>query len=506
MHNEISGGAPASASSVVQRVVPAYVLALFDIAQFSSVLQPMIQQGYLETSFEDYLESRNGYWTNTQMDSFTERFDKHRGTTITRTRPGLKAPVQAPINPAAAQLAPTDGIAPSSFAVEQYTFTPFELGDGDEIDLIGTNFAIVDRFKHMVKVNDHQAEQSMDVLARDTYTAGYAVGASFATAAQATTGANAIVQMDDIRGLDTVIVNGQVLPVSPTNPLPAIVYPGGVRANGYAVMINGATAAPGNTSSMAFVLAGLPGSPFPTRGNGISGSISVVNLPNAIVKGDIVVAGDAPFQIVGVANKLHFSQLSAASGDTILTSAMLIAARGYLENNGVPFAQNRDSETEGTYAWHGAANTMMSLYNDPDFKQANQTLGQSTIYQNGKVSQYLGVTFLTNTNAPRISLPTGGFAYLSILTGQDCIMDEWYEGLEDWADNQLNPAHVTLRRGIAQILMPAYADVQGRRARMSWLSIRDMICPTDVTRSSVIMTGSGTRRTRALALWTYGAV
>jgi hypothetical protein len=506
MQNMNRDGATASAHLVVQRAVPAYVLALFDIAQFSAVLQPMIQQGYLETEFDDYLEAQNGYWVNAEMDNFTERFEKHRGTTITRTRPGLKAPMQVPVNPTSAQTAPTDGVNPSSFAVEQYTFTPFELSDGDEIDLIGTNFAIVDRFKHMVKVNNTQGVQSCDLLARDTYTAGYAVGATFATSVQGTTGANRTVLVDDTRGLDTVIVNGQVVPVSPSNPLPAMIYPGGVRANGYAVSINGATPAGTNISSYAFVAAGTPGTPAATRGNGTSGTISFVNLPNAIAIGDIIVAGDAPYQIVGVANKLHYSQMSASSGDGNLTSAMLIAARGYLENNAVPFAKNRNNEDEGTYCWYGASNVMMSLYNDPDFKQANQTLGQSKIYQNGRISQYLGMTFLTNTNAPKVPLPGGGYAYLSIVSGFGAIRDEWYEGLLDWANNDLNPAYVTLRAGIAQIMMPAYADVQGRRARVSWLTIRDMICPTDVTRSSVVLTGSGSRRTRAIAVWTYGAI
>ena len=493
--------------------MPPYVLALFDIANFPAVLQPMIQQGYLETQFEDYLEATNGYWVNAQVDQFTERFDKNRGTTITRTRPGLKAPVQVPVDNVAAQTPPNNGLSPSTFQIEQYTFAPFELSDGDNIDLIGTNFAIVDRFEHMVKTNIHQGVQSVDLLARDTYTAGYAVGTTYALANGSGTGANQTVHVDDIRGLSTVVVNGQVVAVSPANPLPAYIIPGGVFANAVAVQINGAVADAANVSNFAFNGAGTPGAPGNTRGNGQSGTLTFVNLASGVNQNDVIKAGDAPYQIVGAnsygtntnAIKSCWSQLTAVQ-DSILTSAMLLAAKAYLRNNAVPFAVGGNGENEGTFCLHCSENVMLSLYNDADFKQANQTLGQSKIYLDGKVSQYLGVTFLPNTNAPKIPLTGGGFAYLSILTGKGAIQDEWYEGLEDWASSDKNPASISIENGIAQILMPAYSDVQGRRAWLSWLTIRDMVCPTDVTRNSVILTGSGSRRTRAVALWTYSAI
>lgn len=485
--------------------VPPYTnLAVFaDIADFPPVLQNMIQVGYLETKFENYLTAVNGYWVNANQEMFQERFEKNRGTTITRTRPGLKAPVTVPVDNSAAQTPPQNGFTPSTFAIEQYTFAPFELTDGDEIDLIGTNFAIVDRFEHMTRVNVHQGVQSCDILARDTYTAGYGVGAARATANGSGTGVNATVAVDDIRGLDTVIVNGRVTPVSPANPLPVFVYLGGILSGKTAMSVNGATPDGTNLSEYAWVGQGTPGAPLATRGNGVSGTISFVNITNAISTNDIIVAGDAPFQLVGATGKLHWTQL--VSSDGILTSTMLLAAKGYLRNNAIPFAINRGGENEGTYCLHCAENVMLSLYNDADFKQANQTLGLSKIYQDGKVSQYLGVTFLPNTNAPKVPIPNGGFANLAIMTGYGAIQDEWYEGLEDWASSEMNPAYITLDQGIAQILMPAYGDVQGRRARMSWLTIRDMVCPTDVTRSSVVLTGSGSRRARAIAVWVYSA-
>jgi hypothetical protein len=492
-------------------VLPAYELAIFDIADFPTQLQPMIQAGYLETEFDEFLVGTNGYWEAVDGDTFAEKvFEKNRGVTITRTRPGLKAPVVVAIDPAAAQTGPNDGISPSDFYIEQYTFAPQEFGDGIDLDLIGTNFGIVDRFEHDVKASNKQAIQSVDLLARDTYLLGYGTGATVALAAVS----GGTVHVDDIRGLATVITvgpggtNGLITAVSVGTPLPAVIYVGGSGTNQKTCNITAAV--PDVTNISNYVPYGLPygapGAPTNARANGISGTLTVANVQSgyAIAQGDIIVAGDAPMQLIS-GGGVHFSQLQGGDG---LTSALLLDAVGNGQNNAVPFAMNRDSEDEGTYIAHIAPSIMRSLFNDDDFKQANQTLGQSKVYKKGKVSQYLGVTFLENTNAPRIPLKLyggTGYAYPTIVTGQGALIDTWYEGLEDWVNNGLNPGYVVLDRGIAQILMPAYADRHGRRVKIDWLTIRDMVCPTDVTRASSVLTGTGARRARATVIWTWSA-
>lgn len=489
--------------------MPAFALALFDIAQFPAALQPMIQQGYLETSFEDYLEAVNGYWVAADQGQFTEEFERHRGTTITKTRPGLKAPIQVPADPAAAVTPPDNGVTPSDFDIEQYTLAPQEFTDGSNMDLIGTNFAIVNRFKQYVRSNIHQGVQSVDLLARDTYIAGYAVGRARVTA-DAAAGSAVQVAVDDIRGLSDVITvgssstNGQLKPVSSSNKLPITVYPGGSSTGAWTANIELAVADTSNVSDFALVKAGSPGSPMATRGNGISGVVTIDTVPSGgINAGDIVVAGDAPLQLIGASGVAHWTELSSA--DANLASAQLLDAVGKLRDNAVPYAANDDGATEETYAFHCSASVMRTIFNDSDFKQANQTLGQSAVYRGGKVSQYLGVTFLPNTNAPKIPLSGGGFANLSFVTGKGALIDSWYAGLEDWVYSQFNPGYCTLANGIAQILMPAYASRQGRGMNMDWLTIRDMTAPTDVTRSSVVLTGSGSRRARCLPVWTYSA-
>jgi hypothetical protein len=483
-----------------------------DIAQFPSQLQPMIQQGYLETELEDFLTAHNGYFESSDGAIFSQKYEKHRGTTITETRPGLKAPVVTVTANATAVTGPSDGITPTDFAIEQYTFTPFEIEDGMDLDLIGTNFSIVDRFMHQLVVAYHQGVQSIDLLARDTFLASYATGSTVATTGYST-GSAVAVAVDDIRAFQTVITtgtggtNGAIVATNSTNSLPITIYPGGSTTGAWTTSVTLAT--PAGTNISKFVPYGLgtygsQGAPNNCRANGVSGTLTM-NVTTAIVSGDVIVAGDAPSQIIAT-GVLHFSKLPT-TGSSLLSTNILDCVN-ILENNAVPHAQNNDGDSEGTYIAHIAPNVLRSLYNDPDFKQANQTLGQSAIYKAGETSKYLGVTFLKTTNAPRIPLTAyggSGYAYATIITGHGALVDRWYEGLEDWAANSYNPGYVTISGGVAFILMPAYQDRQGRNMHIDWLSIRDMVCPTDVTRSTVILTGNGARRARSVVLWTYAS-
>ena len=501
------------------RWVPSFELFLFstDIAQFPTQLQPMIQSGYLETELEEFITANNGYFESSDAAIFSQKYEKHRGTTITETRPGLKAPVVVATSNAAAQTPFQDGISATDFAVEQYTFTPFEIEDGMDLDLIGTNFSIVDRFEHQIKVAWHQGHQSIDLLARDTFLASYATGTTVATGTAAA-GSAVGVLVDDIRAFSTVITvaaggtNGQIVATSNTYKLPITVYNYSAGAVSGSWTANAALAVAAGSNISNFVPSGLAtygaqGAPNTARANGVSGTITIDTIPSgkSIAVGDVLVAGDAPAQILAT-GVLHFSKLPSASSG--LASANLLDAVNILENNGVPHAQNRDGESEGTYVAHSSPNAIRQLYNDSDFKQANQTLGQSAIYKKGKISQYLGITFIPTTNAPRIALAAyggSGYAYATIITGHGALVDRWYEGIEDWATNPNNPGYVTIEDGIAFILMPAYADRQGRQMHIDWLSIRDMVCPTDVTRSSVVLTGNGARRARTVVVWSWGA-
>ena len=58
------------------------------IQNFPAALQPIIQQGFLEQTFQEFLQSALGY----RMAAKRENFKTNIGETLTKTRPGLKAP------------------------------------------------------------------------------------------------------------------------------------------------------------------------------------------------------------------------------------------------------------------------------------------------------------------------------------------------------------------------------------------------------------------------------
>src|ERR1700733_15535122 len=94
------------------------------IDNFPTALQPIIQLGYLEREFQDYLTSVLGY----RQGAIREPISTNIGETITKTRPGLKAPTTTPMNPVN-NTNFDNGMTSSTWTVEQYTMTLNQYGD-----------------------------------------------------------------------------------------------------------------------------------------------------------------------------------------------------------------------------------------------------------------------------------------------------------------------------------------------------------------------------------------
>ena len=182
------------------------------IQNFPASLQPIIQQGFLETTFEKFLQSALGY----RMAAKREGFRTNIGETLTKTRPGLKAPVTTPLV-ASANTNLDNGLSPTTFTVEQFTLTLAMYGDSIDLNTVTNKVGIVDQFLQNVRVNAIQAGQSLDRIARNKLFAGFL---GYNTRVRTTLGgAAATISVDDITGFATVLVNGKPTPVSSTNPL-----------------------------------------------------------------------------------------------------------------------------------------------------------------------------------------------------------------------------------------------------------------------------------------------
>src|ERR1700720_2592447 len=138
------------------------------IDAFPAALQPIIQSLMLEREFQEYLTSVLGY----RQAAVREPISTNIGETITKTRPGLKAPVTTPMNPTT-NTNFDNGMTSSTWTVEQYTMTLAQYGDTIDLNTVTQKVGIVDQFLQNAKVNAIQAGQSLDRIARNRLFAGY---------------------------------------------------------------------------------------------------------------------------------------------------------------------------------------------------------------------------------------------------------------------------------------------------------------------------------------------
>ena len=110
------------------------------IQNFPAALQPIIQLGFLEKEFETNLQSVLGY----RMAAKREVFRTNIGETLTKTRPGLKAPVTRPLQ-ASGNTNLDNGLTPTTWTVEQYTLTLAMYGDTINLNLERQGPLMLDR-------------------------------------------------------------------------------------------------------------------------------------------------------------------------------------------------------------------------------------------------------------------------------------------------------------------------------------------------------------------------
>ena len=85
------------------------------ISSFPAALVPIIQTGFLEREFQDQLQSLIGFRNVARREIFAANI----GETLTKTRPGLKAPTTTPMVPSN-NTNLDNGLSPSTWTVEQY--------------------------------------------------------------------------------------------------------------------------------------------------------------------------------------------------------------------------------------------------------------------------------------------------------------------------------------------------------------------------------------------------
>lgn len=436
------------------------------IQNFPASLQPIIQQGYLEREFQEGLESVLSYRAVARR----ERFPNRIGETVTKTRPGLKAPVTAPLSPSA-NTNLDNGLTPSTWTVEQYTLSIAMYGDTIDLNMVTDRVGIAEQFLQNAKANGIQSAQSLDRIARAALFNAYMGGN---TRIRTTLGAPAAtIAVDDIRGFQQVFVYGVLTAPSGTNTMTVTVGASTYTLTGAAADgINVSTAPGGISGTLTF-----------------SGNVTVADG----TAGNTVTAfnagtGTAPF-ILRPNGRGNTSQVV---GTDLLTMGSVLDAVAYLRANGVP-------TIDGMYNLYLDPVSGRQIFADPDFKLLFQgATGANREFRLGRVVELVDVRFIPTTEA-YIQTLGGVKIRRPILVGAEALVEGDFEGMgaRDIAGDN---AIIDMADDICHVTREPLDRLQQIIAQ-SWYWIGGFTAPTDQTvNPNIIPTASASYYKRAVVI------
>jgi hypothetical protein len=414
------------------------------IQNFPAALQPIITQGFLDREFEMALKSRLGY----RLIADREEFSVGIGETLTKTRAGLKPSITTPLA-AASNTNLDNGLTSTNWGVEQYTISLNFYAATQDLNMVTSRVGIASQFLQNAATNGEQAARSLDELARNALFAPYFGGNT--RVATTLSAAGPSVETDDIRGFQAVFVNGVQQNVSTSNPLTVT-----VGSNVYNVV--GVTPDPTNTS---------------TAPNGVSGALlfaSNVTVADGTA-GNAIKAATAS-SIVRPASRGTTAALQAT--DT-LTMANLLDAVALLRRNAVPLV-------DGVYNCYLDPISARQLFADSDFKQLFQGATSSNpVFRQGMVSDFLGLRFLTTTEAYVQTHPSiaGLYVRRPIVCGQGALIEGDFAGM---AADDVAPKDslVNVIDNVAMVTREPIDRLQQIIAQ-SWYWIGGFCAPSDTT-------------------------
>jgi hypothetical protein len=416
------------------------------IQNFPAALQPIIQQGFLEREFQQALRSRLGYRACADREEFAVGI----GETLTKVRAGLRPAVTTPLAPST-NTNLDNGLTAGSWGVEQYTLTLNNYASTIDLNMVTSRVAIASVFLHNAYVNGEQAARSLDDLARNALFGAYFSGNTRVAGTLATSGP--VIEVDDIRGFQTMFVNGLQQAVSSSNPL-------AVTVGADAYMVVGAAPDATNVS---------------TTPNGISGALTFSS--NLSVSdgtaGNTVLA--ATGSLILRPNGRSNTNLLVA-GDTLAMTNVLDAVAN-LRLNAVP-------DIDGAYNCYLDPISARQLFADQDFQRlfigatsANEVFKPGQ----GVVNDFLGLRFVLTNEAfvqPYTNV-AGAIVRRPIVVGQGALIEGDFAGM---ASDDVAPvdAIVSLVDGVCMVTREPLDRLQQIIAQ-SWYWIGGFCAPTDTT-------------------------
>ena len=414
------------------------------IQNFPVSLQPIIQQGFLEREFQQALRSRLGY--RACADQVTVAVGI--GETLTKTRAGLKPSVTTPLAPAT-NTNFDNGLTPTTWGVEQYTISINLYAATTDLNVVTERVGIASQFLQNAYVNGEQAARSLDELSRNALFAAYLGGN---TRVRTTlTSAGPTVYVDDVRGFQTVFVNGIQQAVTASTPMTVT-----IGSNAYTLV------------SVVVDVVNVSTAP-----NGMSGALTLsgnVSVSDGTVGNTVAAASGAT--IVRPSQRGNTALITAS--DT-LTMSNLLDAVAKLRLNAVP-------EIDGAYNCYLDPVSSRQLFADPDFKQLFQgATSANQVFKKGMTNDFLGLRFVPTNEVFVQPHPTlsGLMIRRPMICGQGALIEGDFAGM---AATDVAPVDsiVTMVDGIAMVTREAIDRLQQIIAQ-SWYWIGGFCAPSDTT-------------------------
>jgi hypothetical protein len=432
------------------------------IQNFPAVLQPIIQQGFLEREFQQALNSRLGYRAVADRMDFAVGI----GETLTKTRAGLKPSVTTPLAPST-NTNLDNGLTPQGYGVEQFTITLNHYAATTDLNMVTSRVGIASQFLQNAAVNGEQAARSLDELARNALFAPYFGGN---THVRSTLGSPGVaVAVDDVRGFQMVFVNGVQTPVGGSSSLVVTVGSNAYTLLGVAVDGTNVSTRPGGISGV-LTFSGNVTVADATAGNAVTASTaSAIMRPNSRATASALLAGDQ------------------------LTMGVLLNAVATLRLNAVP-------QIDGAYNCYLDPVSARQLFSDNDFRQLFQgATSANDVFRQGMINEFLGLRFALTNEAYVQGHPTitGAVIRRPIICGQGALIEGDFAGM---GAVDLAPADsiVAMVDGVAMVTREPIDRLQQIIAQ-SWYWIGGFTAPSDTTTNpSTIPTATNANYKRAV--------
>ncbi len=432
------------------------------ISNFPAILQPIIQQGFLEREFQQAMASRLGYRACADRQEFAVGI----GETLTKTRAGLKPSVTTPV-PATLNTNLDNGLVPTGWGVEQYTITINHYAATTDLNMVTSRVGIAGQFLQNAAINGEQAARSLDELARDSLFGPYFGGNTRVRVALGSAGPT--VAVDDLRGFTTTFVNGVQSPINGAVNLTVT-----VGADVYTLI--GTTADSVNVSTTPGGISGTL-----TFSGNVSTSDGVLGSPVQAANASVIIRpNDNP-------------TTAALTASDTLTMGALLDAVSKLRLNAVP-------EIDGAYNCYLDPVSARQLFADPDFRQLFQgATSANQVFRSGMVNDFLGLRFVPTTEAFVQPHPTlaGAVVRRPIIVGQGALIEGDFAGM---AESDIAPTDsiVSIVDGIAMVTREPIDRLQQIIAQ-SWYWIGGFCAPSDtMTNPLVVPTATNASYKRAV--------